>query len=165
MFLKIQIKWAIEYKMESIQIIIYIIIIVSTFLLMEGVAWFLHKYIMHGFGWYLHEDHHRYTKGTFEKNDIFGLIFSIVSFLLILTGALNGFDYRFAVGIGVMCYGLGYFIVHDIFFHHRIKLKYRPKSKYMKRVLKAHAIHHQKSTPHTGVAFGFLYASKKYDTL
>jgi len=105
--------------MESIQIIIYIIIIVSTFLLMEGVAWFLHKYIMHGFGWYLHEDHHRYTKGTFEKNDVFGLIFSIVSFLLILTGALNGFDYRFAIGIGVMCYGLGYFLVHDIFFHHR----------------------------------------------
>jgi beta-carotene 3-hydroxylase len=130
---------------------------------MEGVAWFLHKYVMHGFGWYLHEDHHRYSKGKFEKNDLFGLFFSILSFLLILTGTINGINYRLALGIGVLLYGIGYFLVHDIFFHKRIKLKYKPKSDYMKRVLKAHAIHHQKSTAHTGVAFGFLYASKKYE--
>jgi beta-carotene 3-hydroxylase len=129
---------------------------------MEGVAWFLHKYVMHGFGWYLHEDHHRYSKGRFEKNDLFGLFFSIFSFLLILTGTINGINYRLALGIGVMLYGIGYFLVHDIFFHKRIKLKYKPKSDYMKRVLKAHAIHHQKSIAHTGVAFGFLYASKRY---
>jgi beta-carotene 3-hydroxylase len=51
---------------------------------MEGVAWFLHKYVMHGFGWYLHEDHHRASKGKFEKNDLFGLFFSLLSFILIL---------------------------------------------------------------------------------
>ncbi len=34
---------------------------------MEGVAWLLHRYVMHGFGWYVHEDHHRYTTGRFEK--------------------------------------------------------------------------------------------------
>lgn len=143
-------------------ILIYILIISITFIAMEGVAWFLHKYVMHGFGWYLHEDHHRYTKGRFEKNDVFGLIFSMVSFLLILTGSLNDYDFRIAIGIGVMLYGLGYFLVHDIFFHKRIKLRHKPQSNYMKRVLKSHAIHHQKSTPHTGVSFGFLYASKKY---
>jgi beta-carotene 3-hydroxylase len=65
-----------------------------------------------------------------------------------------------AVGIGIMFYGIGYFLVHDIFFHKRIKIKYRPKSAYMKRVLDAHALHHQKSTAHTGVNFGFLYASR-----
>ena len=130
---------------------------------MEGVAWFLHKYIMHGFGWYLHEDHHRYTKGRFEKNDVFGLFFSILSFLLILTGYLNNFDIKFPIGIGVALYGIGYFLVHDIFFHHRIKIKLRPKSSYMKRVLNAHAIHHQKSKPHEGICFGFLYANKKYE--
>lgn len=151
--------------MTPIQIAIYCAIIILTFFFMEGVAWFLHKYVMHGFGWYLHEDHHRYTKGSLEKNDVFGVIFSIISFLLILFGALNGFNYLFAFGIGVMFYGLGYFLVHDIFFHRRVKLKYKPKSKYMKRVLKAHAIHHQKSTAHTGVAFGFLYASKKYENI
>ena len=144
-------------------IVIYFVIILITFLFMEGVAWFLHKYIMHGIGWILHEDHHRSSKGSFEKNDIFGLFFSILSFLLIFTGYLDGYDYKFALGIGVMMYGLGYFLVHDIFFHKRFKLKYKPKSKYVKRILHAHAVHHQKSKPHSGVCFGFLYASKKYE--
>lgn len=144
-------------------ITIYIIVVIIIFLFMEVVAWFLHKYVMHGFGWYLHEDHHRYKKGRFEKNDIFGLFFAILSFLLILSGFLGGFDIRFPIGIGVMLYGLGYFLVHDTFFHKRIKLKYRPKSKYIKRVLRAHTVHHQKSKAHEGICFGFLYASKKYD--
>jgi len=144
-------------------IVLYIFLIIVTFLFMEFVAWFLHKYVMHGFGWYLHEDHHRYTKGRFEKNDIFGLFFALVSFLLILTGFLSGFDVKFPIGIGVMLYGIGYFLVHDTFFHHRIKIKYRPKSKYVKRVLNAHKIHHQKSKSHEGICFGFLYASKKYE--
>ena len=146
-----------------LKIAIYLGVIVIFFLFMEFVAWFLHKYVMHGFGWYLHEDHHRYTKGKFEKNDVFGLIFAVISFLLIFTGFLDGYDIKFPIGIGVMFYGLGYFLVHDTFFHKRLKLKYRPKSKYLKRVLNAHAVHHQKSKAHKGVCFGFLYASKKYD--
>lgn len=143
-------------------IIFYPITIVSTFIFMEIVAWFLHKYIMHGFGWYLHEDHHRYTKGKFEKNDVFGLFFSFLSFIFILTGFFSNLDIRLPIGIGIASYGIGYFLVHDIFFHRRIKIKYRPKSSYMKRVLNAHSIHHQKSKAHQGVCFGFLYANKKY---
>jgi beta-carotene 3-hydroxylase len=146
-----------------IKILIYFVVLILTFLFMEFVAWFLHKYVMHGFGWYLHEDHHRYHKGRFEKNDVFGLFFAITSFLLILTGFLSGFDIKFPIGIGVMFYGLGYFLVHDTFFHKRIKIKFRPKSKYIKRILNAHAVHHQKSKAHEGVCFGFLYASKKYE--
>lgn len=142
---------------------IYILIISIVFIFMEFVAWFLHKYIMHGFGWYMHEDHHKPHKKKLEKNDFFGLLFALISFILILTGFLGGFDIRFPIGIGVAFYGIGYFLVHDIFFHRRIKLKYRPKSEYIKRVLNAHAIHHQKSTPHKGICFGFLYASKKYN--
>ncbi len=139
----------------------YSVIVLFVFFLMEGVAWFLHKYVMHGLGWFLHEDHHRYTKHRLQKNDIFGLFFSLISFFFILTGILSGFDLKFAVGIGITLYGIGYFLVHDVFFHRRIRIKYRPKSNYMQRVLKAHAIHHQKSTSKTGVNFGFLYASKK----
>lgn len=144
-------------------ILLYIILIIAVFFFMEFVAWFLHKYVMHGFGWFLHEDHHRYTKGKLEKNDVFGLIFSIVSFLFIFTGWLDGYDFKFAIGIGIMSYGIAYFLVHDVFFHRRVKLKYKPKSRYMKRVLHAHSIHHQKSTAHSGVNFGFIYASRKYD--
>ena len=148
--------------MNMYTIIFYSIIIIITLILMEGVAWFLHKYVMHGLGWYLHEDHHRPSKGRFEKNDIFGLFFSLLSFIFILTGFLGNFDIRFPIGIGIACYGTGYFLVHDTFFHKRIKIKYRPKSKYIKRVLNAHRIHHQKSIVNKGICFGFLYANKKY---
>lgn len=129
---------------------------------MEGISWFLHRFVMHGIGWYLHEDHHRYTKGRFEKNDIFGVFFSILSFLLIVTGLFGGNYLQLSIGIGVAMYGIGYFLVHDTFFHYRIKIKYKPKSKYMKRVLNAHRVHHQKSSAHEGICFGFLWASKKY---
>jgi beta-carotene 3-hydroxylase len=146
-----------------ITIFFYLLLLLLTFIFMEAFAWFLHKYVMHGFGWYLHEDHHRPTKGRFQKNDLFGLFFSLLSFILILTGFFGNFDIRLPIGIGVACYGIGYFLVHDIFFHRRIKIKYRPKSNYMKRVLNAHAIHHQKSKAHEGICFGFLYANKKYN--
>ena len=142
-------------------ILLYSIIAVAVAVAMDSVAWFLHKYVMHGFGWYLHEDHHRYTKGSFEKNDAFGLFFALLSFLLILTGILSEFDLKFFVGIGIMSYGVGYFLVHDILFHRRIKIKYRSKSNYMKKLLKAHAIHHGKSTAKTGVNFGFLIVTRR----
>ena len=29
----------------------FLFITLGVFLLMEGVSWFTHKYIMHGFGW------------------------------------------------------------------------------------------------------------------
>ena len=147
---------------EQMLVILYLGIMILTFFFMEGVAWFLHKYVMHGFGWFLHEDHHRYTKKRFQKNDIFGVFFAVISFILIFFGFFGGFDIRLFIGIGVAMYGIGYFLVHDIFFHRRIKMKYHPKSNYIKRVLHAHAIHHQKSKAHEGVCFGFLYASKKY---
>jgi beta-carotene 3-hydroxylase len=145
---------------DWIYVLFYVLIASVVFVSMEGVAWFLHKYVMHGFGWYLHEDHHRFTGKRFQKNDLFGLFFGVISFILILTGVLSRLDVKFAVGVGIMLYGIGYFMVHDIFFHRRIRISYRPRSEYMKRVLNAHAIHHQKSTAHTGVNFGFLYASR-----
>lgn len=145
-----------------INALIYIVTTIMTFVFMEGVAWFLHKYIMHGIGWYLHEDHHRPRKGRFEKNDAFGLFFAVVSFLFILTGLLSGFDINLAIGFGIMLYGIGYFMVHDVFFHRRIKIQYRPKNRYIRRILNAHAAHHRESTSDSGICFGFLYANKKY---
>ncbi len=145
--------------------VLYVLVVPVVFITMEGVAWFLHEYLMHGFGWPLHEDHHRPSGKRLQKNDVFGVFFAIVSFVFILTGMLSGFDVKFAIGIGIMLYGVGYFLVHDIFFHRRIRIGYRPKSKYMKRVIAAHGIHHQISTAHTGVNFGFLYASEKSATI
>ena len=38
--------------------LLWIFIVLLTFVFMEFVAWFSHKYIMHGFLWSLHKDHH-----------------------------------------------------------------------------------------------------------
>ena len=146
-----------------IELLAYITLCLAVFVLMEGVAWFLHKYVMHGFGWYLHKDHHYPRKGRFEKNDAFAVFFSLISFLFILTGIITGFYFNIAVGIGIIFYGIGYFLVHDVFYHKRIKIRYQPKSNYIKRILNAHGLHHAMSTAKTGVNFGFLYASKKYE--
>ena len=146
-----------------VEILGYTIITLLIFVFMEGVAWFLHKFVMHGFGWFLHKDHHYPRKGRFEKNDLFAVFFSLISFLFVLTGTITGFYFNLAVGIGIILYGIGYFLVHDVFFHRRIKIGYRPKSKYIKRILNAHGVHHAKSTPTTGVNFGFLYASKNFE--
>ena len=99
--------------------ILSLLITLSTFVVMEAVTWLTHKFVMHGFMWYFHEDHHQPTQGFFEKNDFFFLIFAVPSFLLMLFGATAGFDFRFFVGLGIMMYGLGYFLVHDVLIHQR----------------------------------------------
>lgn len=47
--------------------LIYLGVVLITFLVMEGVTWLTHRYVMHGFLWYLHEDHHKKGPGFFEK--------------------------------------------------------------------------------------------------
>jgi NDP-sugar pyrophosphorylase family protein len=56
---------------------IFIIIVLLTFLIMEGITWLTHRFIMHGFLWYLHEDHHqpKYAN-VFERNDAFFIFYA-----------------------------------------------------------------------------------------
>ena len=63
----------------------WILILVCTFLFMEFVAWFSHKYIMHGFLWSWHRDHHKKDHNSwFEKNDLFFLVYAIPSMLFVI---------------------------------------------------------------------------------
>ena len=145
-------------------ILINALIIIATFFFMEWVAWFTHKYIMHGFLWSWHRSHHTVHNHALERNDLFALVFSIPSFLLIyLSTLLFGYNYFTSVGVGILCYGLFYFIFHDIIVHRRIKIKFKAHNKYLKRIINAHYVHHEKHTKEGGEAFGFLYAPKKYE--
>ena len=145
-------------------IVVYILIVVGTFLFMEGVAWFTHKYIMHGFMWTWHESHHKLHNHLFEKNDLFAVVFSIPSIVLIAIGFANeSLTILKYFGFGIMGYGIFYSIFHDIIVHRRIKIKFKAKSAYMKRIMNAHYVHHKKHTKEGGEAFGFLYAPKKYE--
>ena len=136
----------------------------STFLFWEFVAWFTHKYVMHGFLWIWHKSHHTKHDHALEKNDWFAVVFSIPSIGFIYYGSLLTYNpYLIAVGIGIFCYGLFYLLFHDIIVHRRIRIKFIAKHPYMKRIMKAHYVHHKVHTREGAEAFGFLYAPKKYE--
>ncbi len=146
------------------QIAINISLIVATFFFMEFVAWFTHKYVMHGFLWGWHKSHHTIHDHALEKNDLFAFVFSIPSILLIVIGyEIPQLSFVKFIGYGVMSYGVFYFIFHDLIVHRRVKFRYKAKSKYMKRIMNAHYVHHEKHTKEGAEAFGFLFAPKKYD--
>ena len=141
-----------------------LILKIGTFIFMEGVAWFTHKYIMHGFLWNLHKSHHKVHKHFFEMNDLFAVIFSIPSILLIYIGySYESYSILKYFGIGIFLYGVAYIIFHDIIVHRRIKINFKINSEYMKRIMNAHYVHHKVHTKEGAKAFGFLFAPKKYD--
>jgi len=146
------------------KIILNISIVVGTFIFMEGVAWFTHKYIMHGFLWNLHKSHHKTHKHFFEMNDLFAVMFSLPSILLIYLGfSYESFSLLKSFGIGIFLYGVAYITFHDIIVHRRIKINFKTSNKYMKRIMNAHFVHHKIHTKKGAKAFGFLFAPKKYD--
>ncbi len=140
------------------------LIVVVTFILMEGVTWLTHKYVMHGFLWLLHQDHHkRDHDGPFERNDLFFFIFAVPGFLLIYFGYASGLVNPFLwIGIGVTLYGLAYIIVHDVFIHQRVKLLRNANGAYFRAMRKAHKVHHKHLGKENGECFGFLWVPPKY---
>lgn len=143
-------------------VLIFILITLGTFVAMEGVTWLTHRYVMHGFLWYLHEDHHKKGPGFFEKNDAFFVIFAIPSFLCIFFGTMNGVYWVAAIGAGVALYGLAYFIVHDIIIHQRFKLFTRTNNSYVRAIRWAHKMHHKHIGKEHGESFGMLLVHKRY---
>lgn len=145
------------------EILFFIGITLVTFLTMEGITWMTHKFVMHGFLWYLHEDHHQPKyQGIFEKNDAFFVIFAIPSILLFYNGINPELNYLFFIGLGILFYGIAYFVVHDIIIHQRFKLFTRTKNKYIVGLRKAHKIHHKHLGKEDGECFGMLNVPKKY---
>ncbi len=143
--------------------IIFALVTLSTFFTMEGVTWFTHKYIMHGFGWYLHEDHHQpgYPH-VFEKNDAFFVVFAIPSMLLFFYGIRPELNFLFFIGLGILLYGLAYFLIHDVLIHRRFKWFDKTDNWYFKGLRKAHKIHHKHLGKQDGECFGMLYVPFKY---
>jgi len=142
--------------------ITYLLITTGTFIFMEGVAWFAHKFVMHGLLWVLHKDHHQKKPHFFEKNDAFFLIFATPSILLFFFGSKAGFNWMFYIGLGILLYGLAYFIIHDILIHQRFKWFSRSNNRYIKTIKRAHKMHHKHLDRHHGESFGMLFAARKY---
>jgi beta-carotene 3-hydroxylase len=140
----------------------YILVLLATFLAMEGVTWCTHRFVMHGFLWYLHRDHHQTEPGFFEKNDAFFVIFAVPSMLLIYFGTFNQVWWMQAIGFGIMLYGFAYFMVHDVIIHQRFKWFTRSSNTYVRAIRWAHKMHHKHLNKEQGESFGMLYVHKKY---
>lgn len=139
-----------------------VLVTLLTYILMEGITWCTHKFVMHGWMWYFHEDHHQPRGGFFEKNDAFFLIFAVPSCLMIVFGSMAAFDWRFFVGIGILLYGVSYFLIHDVLIHQRFDWFSRTDNLYFRAIRKAHKIHHKHLDKEDGECFGMLYVPRKY---
>lgn len=143
--------------------IFYISITIATFILMEVVTWCTHRFVMHGFLWVLHKDHHQPRYETpFEKNDLFFVIFALPSIVLFFFGVNPQLNFLFFIGMGILLYGIAYFLVHDVLIHRRFKWFDNIKNPYLKALRKAHKVHHKNMGKENGKCFGMLYVPVKY---
>ena len=127
------------------------------------MAWFTHKYIMHGFLWSLHKDHHKKDHDSwFERNDAFFLFYAFVSMFCFYQWGYNGIWFTLPVGLGILAYGIAYFVVHDIFIHQRFKMFRNANNWYARGVRRAHKIHHKHLGKKEGENFGMLIVPLKY---
>lgn len=137
---------------------------IVSFLMMEFVAWFTHKYVMHGFLWNLHVDHHKrdHHHGFFEKNDYFFLIFATPGIASIIAGSMMNNMWIYGIGIGISIYGMAYFVIHDIFIHQRFKIFRHSDHVYLRAIRRAHKMHHKHLSREDGECFGMLFVPIKY---
>ncbi len=147
------------------ELLINALIAIATFFIMEGVAWFTHKYIMHGFLWTWHASHHKPRKGRWERNDLFAVVFSLPSIaLFVYSSEFMENYYLTAAAVGILGYGIFYFLFHDILVHQRLRFRWKGSNRYLKRIIHAHYVHHETHSKKGAQAFGFLFAPKKYET-
>lgn len=138
------------------------LIVIATFLLMEGGAWASHKYIMHGFGWGWHRDHHEPHDNLLEKNDRFALVGAALSIAMFALGSPlvlgpQAWAPGTWIGLGILLYGVVYSLVHDGLVHQRY-FRWVPRKGYAKRLVQAHRLHHATIGKEGGVSFGFVFA-------
>ena len=137
-----------------------ILIVVLTVMGMEGVAWSVHRWVMHGpLGWRWHKSHHEERRGWFEKNDLYAVVFAGLSILLFMLGS-RAWPVLWWAGVGMAAYGLLYFVVHDGLVHRRWPFRFVPRRGYLRRLYQAHRLHHAVKGRDDCVSFGFAYAPR-----
>ena len=136
----------------------------ATFLGMEFIAWFMHKFVLHGPLWFLHRSHHVRHPHHFERNDFFFLFYGSLSMLLIMYGSETK-DFRFWMGVGIATYGSIYFFVHDVLIHGRLRFWRKSRNTYLRALNMAHKMHHKATTRDNSEEFGLLWVSPRYFTL
>ena len=151
-----------------------LLLLFGSFMLMESVAWFSHKYIMHGFLWKWHKDHHindlktenKRTAPLFvwEKNDRFFLIYAIPAIVLMIIGFAVEMWSLVYIASGITLYGLTYFIFHEIVYHKRLNaaILHRSAGRYIRALIRAHRGHHHPKNKKEFNSFGLLVFPMRY---
>jgi beta-carotene 3-hydroxylase len=144
-------------------ILLWSVVFIATFIMMEGMAWFTHKYVMHGILWKLHKDHHRKDHNSWwERNDLFFVFYAIVSIGFFLLWRYEDVWIALPIGLGILAYGIAYFSVHDIFIHQRFKIFRNANNRFAKGLRRAHKMHHKHLGKEDGECFGMLWVPFKY---
>jgi beta-carotene 3-hydroxylase len=128
-------------------------IVLVSFAAMELFSYLVHRFVYHGVFWFVHRSHHTPRTGLFEWNDVFPLLFSAVTIVMMMVALASpdGGD-LLALSVGITAYGMVYLVIHDLYVHRRMKsLQFR--SPYLLRVKKAHMVHHATG----GEPFGLLF--------
>jgi beta-carotene 3-hydroxylase len=142
---------------------LHFLVFFAVFFTMEFMAWFTHKYVMHGFLWNLHADHHKKDHDSwFERNDAFFIFYAVISIICFYTWSEGMFDFGISIGLGILGYGIAYFLVHDIFIHQRFKLFRNANNRYARAIRRAHKMHHKHIGKDKGECFGMLIVPFKY---
>ncbi len=150
--------WASDY-IAAMPLPLGPLLALAILLAMEGVAYAVHRWIMHGPGWALHKSHHAPRSGPFEANDWYAVVFAAPSLALFLIA--DGLaDPLWWVALGIAGYGLVYALFHDVLVHRRLPHRLVPRSTYLKRLVQAHRLHHAVHGRDGAVSFGFLWAPR-----
>ena len=131
-------------------------LILATVIGAEVAAVAVHRYVMHGFGWRWHRSHHEAHEGLLEDNDLYAVVFASLSVVLMAIG--HWWAPLFWVSVGLLVYGVLYFMLHDGLVHQRWPFRHVPRRGYLKRLYQAHKLHHAVEGRDGSVSFGFLYA-------
>ena len=137
--------------------------ILCGFIGLELFSYAVHRWVFHGFLWKIHKTHHVRRIGKFELNDIFSIVFALVSVGLMVLAERPFFDsIVFPVGLGIAIYGVFYFIVHDLFTHRRFA-PFKSNNSLFLTIRAAHQRHHQTAKKRGIEPFGlFIFDFKEF---
>jgi len=133
--------------------VIRLLVAASALVAMEPAVAAVHRWVMHGRGWAWHRSHHRWQGHRIEANDLYPVVFAAATIATMAVGAaIEGLAALVWVGAGVTGYGIAYLVVHDLFIHERLGRLPGARSRYVRWVAAAHAVHHRSGRK----PYGFL---------
>jgi beta-carotene 3-hydroxylase len=119
---------------------------IAALVAMEPVTAATHRLVMHGRGMVWHRSHHRPRRpddGTFERNDLFPIVFAAATIVVMAIGtAVSSLHPLVPITIGVTAYGAGYLFVHELYIHRRWS-RFRLRLAPLDRLADAHELHHR----------------------